>query len=752
MNMSNGIKDRHPNSHSVHTEILCPAGSMEALYAGINAGADAVYLGGTKFGARAYAENLDEENMRRAIDYVHLHGKKIYLTVNTLLKNREIQEELYQYLLPLYKEGLDAVIVQDLGVFRLVKHCFPGMDIHASTQMVITGVPGAELLKEMGASRIVTARELSLEEIKEIHNQVDIEIESFVHGAMCYSYSGQCLFSSILGGRSGNRGRCAGPCRQPYQVLADGKRKNDANSQYVLSLRDMNTLSILPKILQAGVYSLKIEGRMKSPEYAAGTVELYRKYVDYCYSFRDLSEAVEKYHVNSEDRNRLAGLYSRSGSTTGYYECHNSKKMVSIEKPAYQTESERYVEELREKYVSSNKKIPVYMKGIFVEGHRMELTLRTMKQEQVTTVSVSGELLQSANNRPATEEDIIKQLCKLGNTPFVTEQCEIILEGNLFIPNKQLNELRRDAVDALMRELLIQYQREEDMVLPYDTQKQIVQNAGAHDCVLLTCKVHTFEQLEVVCSSELVDTIMIGTERVAISEILPMVRYARKHRKKVSVMLPYIFRKHAQNMISEIFDQLENEGITWVACNMDEISFLRKRNAKSMTSDASLYAFNSESIICQKELSSELVTIPYELNYKEMKHLSKQSVLPLELIVYGQIPLMVSANCMNQTISGICDKSERKLSIVDRLGKEFLVANVCKYCYNVIYNNQPLSLLGVMDKVSEMVVHSHRMDFVWEDSGEVQERLDLYKMNWMNRNKTEEKFSFTRGHFNRGVE
>ena len=284
-------------------EILSPAGSLNALYAGIYAGADAVYIGGQKFGARAYAENPENTDLLRAMDYVHMQDKKIYLTVNTLLKNQEIENQLYDYLLPFYKNGLDAVIVQDLGVFQFIKEAFPKMEIHASTQMAITGVESAKLLKNMGASRVVTARELSLVELQEIHENVDVEIESFIHGAMCYSYSGMCLFSSIIGGRSGNRGRCAGPCRQPYEVYQNGIRRNDKNSLYALSLKDMNTIEIIPQILNAGVFSLKIEGRMKSPEYAAGVVSIYRKYVDLY-----LEKGEEFYQVAKKDYENLMDL------------------------------------------------------------------------------------------------------------------------------------------------------------------------------------------------------------------------------------------------------------------------------------------------------------------------------------------------------------------------------------------------------------------------------------------------------------
>ena len=261
-------------------EVLAPAGSYESFHAAIAAGADAVYLAGNLFGARAFAQNFSEEELLHVIDEAHLHGRKIYLTVNTLLKEKELEEKLYTYLEPYYNEGLDAVIVQDMGVFSYIREHFPDLPVHASTQMTITGPEGAALMTRMGAVRIVTARELSLEEIRRIYQETGVEIESFVHGALCYCYSGQCLFSSLIGGRSGNRGRCAQTCRLPFDVLRrldennpnENKNKkkengvlNPGDSKYVLSLKDLCTLDILPDILEAGVYSLKIEGRMKSP-------------------------------------------------------------------------------------------------------------------------------------------------------------------------------------------------------------------------------------------------------------------------------------------------------------------------------------------------------------------------------------------------------------------------------------------------------------------------------------------------------
>ena len=262
-------------------ELLAPAGSMESLKAAVHAGADAVYMGGQRFGARAYADNPDQDHLKEAIDYCHLHGRSLYLTVNTLLKEQEMCE-LYDYLAPLYEHGLDAAIVQDMGVLSFVREQFPDLPIHASTQMTVTGADGAEFLKEFGVTRVVTARELSLKEIREIYEKTGMEIESFVHGALCYCYSGQCLFSSLIGGRSGNRGRCAQPCRLPYELYQKEQAVRNAEGMYLLSPKDMCALELLPEILKSGVYSLKIEGRMKKPEYTAGVVRIYRKYLDLC--------------------------------------------------------------------------------------------------------------------------------------------------------------------------------------------------------------------------------------------------------------------------------------------------------------------------------------------------------------------------------------------------------------------------------------------------------------------------------------
>ena len=316
-------------------EILAPAGSMECLKAAIAAGADAVYTGGALFGARAYAHNLTEEELLEAIDYVHLHGRRLYLTVNTLIKDREMEKQIYDYLLPYYRQGLDAVIVQDIGLFRFIRKHFPDLPIHASTQMTLTGVDGAKFLEKEGAQRIVTSRELSMAEVKKIADETELEIESFVHGALCYCYSGQCLFSSFIGGRSGNRGQCAQPCRLLYQTPEAKK------PQYLLSLKDICTLELIPEMIESGSYSFKIEGRMKKPEYAAAVAFQYRKYADLYLKYYEecpagedpAAYAMKKYRVCEEDRQMLLDLYNRGGFHTGYYHTQNGREMVSLNRP-----------------------------------------------------------------------------------------------------------------------------------------------------------------------------------------------------------------------------------------------------------------------------------------------------------------------------------------------------------------------------------------------------------------------------------
>lgn len=742
-------------------EILSPAGSIDALYAGINAGADAVYIGGSKFGARAYADNPDEDELLKAIDYVHLQDKKIYMTVNTLLKDQEIENQLYDYLLPYYKQGLDAIIVQDLGVFNFIKQNFPLFDLHASTQMAITGVNGAKLMKKMGASRVVTARELSLSEIRAIHDQVDIEIESFIHGAMCYSYSGQCLFSSIIGGRSGNRGRCAGPCRQPYQVfdnikdqegrcIVGNNRINTNDQQYVLSMKDMNTLSIIPEIIESGVFSLKIEGRMKSPEYAAGVVSIYRKYVDLY-----LNKGKENFFVDKEDSNNLADLYRRSGSITGYYEMHNSKKMISLSKPAYRTQNESFVEKIHEQYVEKKKTIQAEADLTVHINEPLKLTLRANNTE----VSCNGSEVQEAKNSPLSKEKILKQISKTGDTNFILDKINIDMDENIFMPVKQINELRREAFETLENRILKNVRRESlqlskknfleicsELNLGKEKEKNIIEQS---DKTEIYCQINTLDQLEKVLNYKEISTIYVTCDFLSIENIKQANVQINKHNRKCFIVLPFILRTHGITYLEQLFNQIDLNLVEgFLVRNIDEINYLNEKNINNFYVDSSLYVFNKYSHCLIKQLGAELITNPFELNYGELMNVS---AFDNELIVYGKIPLMISAGCINKTLRE-CDHKQTSITIRDRKSADFTVMNSCNFCYNIIYNNLPVSLLSNKGKVDRVAKHNIRLNFTTENQDEVKEILDKYVKVFYYSEYSDEISNYTRGHFNRGVE
>ncbi|MBR3642481.1 MAG: U32 family peptidase, partial [Parasporobacterium sp.] len=425
-------------------QLLAPAGSVTAMKAAISAGADAVYIGGRFFGARAYAENPDDMELCRAIRYVHIHGKKLYLTVNTLLKEDELEKALYPWLKPYYEEGLDAVIVQDLGVLRFIREFFPDLEIHASTQMAAMGQLCARQLEESGVSRLILPRELSLDEIEEIRRHSSIELEAFIHGALCYCYSGQCLFSSIAGGRSGNRGRCAGPCRLAYQL----DKKEDQAFLYYLSLKDLNTLKILPEILRAGVTSLKIEGRMKKPEYTAGVVQIYRKYLDLINAY-----PAKAYSVAKEDEKALFDLFNRNGFSQGYYKTHNGRDMVTIKEPAMRKENEELLSVIRENHILKKRQEECKGKVMIEAGKPAVIDMETRD----ISLHICGDTVTEAKNRPLSESEILKQINKTGDAEFTWTDLEIVTDGKSFYPVGKLNELRRNAFSLMEKELCQPY-------------------------------------------------------------------------------------------------------------------------------------------------------------------------------------------------------------------------------------------------------------------------------------------------------
>ncbi len=745
-------------------ELLAPAGNYEAFTGALNAGADAVYLGGEKFGARAYADNFTTQEICHALHMAHFLGRKIYLTVNTLFKENEAAG-LYDYLCPLYEAGLDGVIVQDLGAFRLIRNWFPELLLHVSTQMTVTGAGAASLLQEQGAARIVPARELSLSEVRAIKEETGVEIECFIHGAMCYCYSGQCLFSSVLGGRSGNRGRCAQPCRLPYRIYADGEQVSKEG--YPLSLKDMCTLEYIPQLIEAGIDSFKIEGRMKKPEYAAGVTAIYRKYMDLYYHV-----GAEGYRVEPEDMDRLRGLYIRSELQTGYYERHNGKEMITLSKPGYAGSDERLLAQIREDYLHEPDKQPVCLEMEVKAGAPVRVVVSGDGQSQtqvemtgagqaLAKIEITGCAAEPAKKAPLCVEDIRKQMVKTGNTCVMVSRCEIQLEGEVFLPVRALNQLRRDAMEAYEREIILQNgfcdrrtvkDREtnggpaaEKKIIDQKTLGQKTADRAAAVTPAMDCLITTFEQLTAVCAH--------GCERIFIESDLFLHDF-EQIREQIPgtcyLALPHILRRRDREYLERLTRRLkEADGLVrgFLLRNLEGLSYVNHLEGDyAVIPDTGIYCFNRETLKFWKDYGGEY-TIPYELNAGEASGLvlcAKELDMRTTLVVYSRIPMMVTANCLRKT-AGICPPKKDEscqIYLEDRYQTSFPVAVNCEHCYNIIYNSVPYSLHTSGKEAGRIGADVWRYDFTMESFAECQQILAG-------------EFPFaghTTGHLKRGVE
>ncbi len=720
-------------------EILAPAGSFESMKAAVAAGADAVYIGGSRFGARAFADNPDEDKLLEAIDYVHLHGRRLYLTVNTLMKEQEM-EELYDYLVPYYRRGLDAVIVQDMGVFAFIREHFPLLPVHASTQMTITGVYGARLLKNLGAGRVVTARELSLREIEQIHSLVDVEIESFVHGALCYCYSGQCLFSSLIGGRSGNRGRCAQTCRLPYDVKRDGQVLGKKDERYCLSLKDLCTLDIIPDMIEAGIYSMKIEGRMKSPRYTAGVVSIYRKYADLY-----LKHGREGYLVEEQDRNILLDLFDRGGQTEGYYKRHNGRDMVVWkEKPAFREGNQQLFDFLDKNFVEKQIKESVTGNVILKEGQQACFNLKGCGH----SVSVSGEMVQTAKNQPMSEDKVKKQFYKTGYTPFFFDDLKIEIKGNVFLPVQILNDLRRRGLEALEKSILEKFHRNEP--------DKLVQSGGTglsrakSGNPALTVSLERPDCFEVAAANPNVNRIYIDAAGFKPELWGMMAETCHAEGKECMLAMPHIFRAEAEHFFNRHIKELKTAGFDgFLVRSLEESGYLKEKEVPGrLVFDYGIYGMNIKAQEMLFKLGADELTWPVELNSRELGKLK----VPGELLVYGRLPMMVTAQCLHQDTEQ-CDRTPVVLTLKDRIGKEFPVKNHCTFCYNSIYNSAPVYLLELYESVKVLSPSAIRLQFTTENKSRTEAVIKSFAAGMLFGQKVELPLEeFTRGHFKRGVE
>ena len=709
-------------------EILAPAGSMECLRAAVAAGADAIYLGGTKFGARAYAQNLSEEDLVQAIEYVHIHGRKIYMTVNTLLKDRELNE-LYAYLLPYYKAGLDGVIVQDIGAVKFIGEYFPEMPVHASTQMTITNTLGADFLKRYGITRVVPARELSLKEIRDMKKQTGLEMECFVHGALCYCYSGQCLLSSMIGGRSGNRGQCAQPCRLPYQT--EGKKPAD-----LMSLKDLCTIDILPELIDAGIDSFKIEGRMKQPEYVYTVVKMYRKYADQYLKLQKEGKGKSSYHVSEADKRELLATYQRRGYCEGYYYQHNGKDMVSLKRPKNGRDGS--AEEMPWQYIKVHEKI----KGILTlsVGNRAKLTVSCGD----VTVECIGQEVQAAQKQPLDPARIEKQMRKTGNTEFTFDNLEILIEGNVFLPMQALNELRREGIEELTEQIQMQYRREEagcgmkTATAGFDSDVDgVTETAGKKECCI-SASVQNKAQLDTAVNSKI--------RYIYLEED---VEFEREDGVQYFLAMPYIFRENTIKRYEKMYTEIEKKYDGILIRNWESYAWLKRHEyQKEIRSDYNLYIFNRKTKEELRRLGIARGTASVELNDRELARIGIEEQV---FIAYGYQPVMISAGCIQKT-SASCDGKGGVLSISDRYQKKFAVRRYCRDCYNVMYNSAPLFLADKAEEVHALAPAELRLDFTTESSGQVKEICHAYTLAFEKGCKTEPPMQdYTRGHFKRGV-
>ncbi|WP_446897576.1 DUF3656 domain-containing U32 family peptidase [Clostridium sp. LBM24168] len=781
-------------------ELLAPAGNVESVYAAVQSGADAVYLGGNRFSARAYADNFDDESMKRAVDYCHLYNVKIYVTINTIMKETEL-EDAVSYAGFLNDMGVDALIVQDIGFTVLVKKYFPDFEIHASTQMTVHNLEAALFLEKIGFDRIVLSRELSLKEIEIISKNLNIDTEVFIHGALCVCYSGQCIMSSMIGGRSGNRGRCAQPCRLPYSIVKS--KDGFSRKGYLLSTKDMCTIENIGDILKSGVCSLKIEGRMKRPEYVAGVVGEYRRAID---SYLDNN--IKKFPMDKSIKNLLQ-LFNREGFTKAYLLKNVGRDMMSYAFPRnmgvevgkiqndmmiilkedisvgdgirngkdgfyihkiikdgrkvdkakkgdsvkifplnyrcgntiYRTSDSNQIKKLQ--YIYKNpygKKMGLSLKVKFELGKPIELMTNYDRHNFV----VKGETVEKALKRPISKERICSSLLKTGNTVFRFDNIELINYEEGFLPVSSLNSLRRKLI-AEIQEYILSKSKNRCCT---ENVKHIIPNRAFKNIFDLPEKivlVSNKEQLKAVIESNLDDCICINPFQRSYEIKLKDIH------KKVYIMIPNIVKEEFNYMCKFIQDNFHKiRGI--VTSNLGIIS--KFRGKMSIIGDYKLNIFNSEALKFYNNLTS-VNCLSVELSKYDMKNILNNIKSECQVMVYGRIQLMVSEYCVigstfgGRTASKKCNNacSCSSYFLVDRKNKRFPLMTD-EFCRGYIYNSVPLNLLPNIKELKNMGIKSFRIDFLDEDYEQAKDILKSFT-----KEKWDKDFSkFTRGHYKEGAE
>ena len=716
-------------------ELLAPAGSYDSFTAALKAGADAVYMGGPFFGARAFADNPDEKGLLKALDYAHLRGKKIYLTVNTLLKESEIGEKLFDYLAPLYENGLDGVIVQDWGVISFLKRHFPRLPLHGSTQMAVGGPEGARLLAETGLTRLVLPRELSLSEIKEMCRCGGLETEVFIHGALCYSYSGQCLMSSFLGGRSGNRGRCAQPCRLSYE---DGRMMN---------MRDLCALKELPLLWEAGVSSLKIEGRMKSPAYTAGVTAIYRRYLDELEAGR--------WQVDPEDMKQLSRLFDRGGFTDGYFRRHNGREMLDTGPKKTHVSLEGEEKEKLEASYLKEQPLPLKARLYVAAGRETELSL----EGEAGVILQKGETAQPAQSRPLSEEQLRRQMEKTGDSPYILASLAVETDGNSFLPLSAVNALRREALEGYRQASLAAFRRPQPEGKPLISEHKPREPLSSRERAAIPLRVMLDDPAAFpYLLQEDIEGIYLQADYVEPEALKDYAAQAHEKGKKLFYAFPYFLRDKMREFFrdEEKLSLLKESGADgFLVRSPETLGFLKENHLSGrIMADAGLYTWNREAMLCLKELGAEEACLGLELHEKDIAGLGERPI-PCEQLIYGRLPLMLSAQCIFKT-RGECLKASSPArqapvftALTDRKNARHLCEARCRYCYSVLYNAVPLYLAD-----QPLYGDSFRLQFTAESREEILQITRRIRQG-LAENRADlltPPAAFTRGNYKRGVE
>lgn len=687
-------------------EILSPAGSPDVLRAAVANGADAVYIGGQNFSARKNAENFSSSEIYDAIAFAHVHGVKVYAAVNTLIHDSEL-EEAFEFVRFLYEAGADALIIQDLGLMNLIQRFFPDFHIHASTQMTIHSLEGARRAERLGFSRAVLSRELTLDEIKNISRNCKIELEVFVHGALCMSYSGQCLMSSFLGCRSGNRGACAQPCRLPYS-LSDFSGRRLAENRYLLSLKDLCLIDEMDALADCGVTSLKIEGRMKSAEYVSVVTHMYNKYR-------------HGGRVLPEDMAALENIFSRSGFTKGYLTGSTGRDMLNFSKSndSVYSDIDKSTLELADR-----------LKKRRAEKIKVDISVRTelgkCAEARFTaggvTVEATGDAIaEPAHTLPLTGDRIFAQMSKTGNTPFELSGFNAETDGRASLPVKEINELRRRGLELLADKLS---RRREKSEAVYEIEKAARALRGK---IQMRAEVRTLGQAEAAIAA--------GFDMV----LAPYILYS-EHKE---------YFDNLGSAAAVILPAVERDNLTY-AENIDtaevcisNISQLGRFNSKKISVNYTMNVFNSLALRELAALGAELVCLSPELNIRQISQV--EDFAEKELVVYGRVPLMTVQNCVVKSASGRCGCTDRAYTLTDRRGAGFPLFADRLGCTNTIYNSVPIYMADRLGEIPTGGAAAFRFIFTVETPREIAQIFGEYK------NKKSCVREFTRGHYYRGV-